>query len=174
MKDIDDKSFEDMVVEYTPLLFNFLGKIAGRENASDLTQETFIKIWKNLRKFDPKKASLKTWIYTIARNTAMDFLKKKKAVVFSELSEYENERVENIIEDSPLPDEMFETKENRELLKNLLENLPANYKMIILLYYEEELTFEEIAKIMNKPLNTIKSWKRRAILELKKDIVKNF
>ncbi|MFA5751156.1 MAG: RNA polymerase sigma factor [Candidatus Paceibacterota bacterium] len=168
MKDIDDKSFEEIVEEYTPLLFNFIAKIAGRDNASDLIQETFIKIWKNLKRFNPKKASLKTWIFTIARNTAIDFLKKKKSLVFSEL---EDEEIENLEEESPLPDEVFETKENRELLKNLLEDLPANYKILILLYYEEEMTFEEIAKIMNRPLNTIKSWKRRAIFELKNSIL---
>ena len=67
------EAFKILIERYTTPLYNFIARIGGRNDTSDIVQETFIKIWKNLNRFDEDKASFKTWIFTIARNTATDF-----------------------------------------------------------------------------------------------------
>ena len=83
--DGDEQAFKILINRYTPLLYNFVARLAGRESAPDIVQEIFIKVWKNIRKFDIEKASFKTWVFTIAKNTATDFLRKKKDLHFSDL-----------------------------------------------------------------------------------------
>ncbi|MEI6553680.1 MAG: sigma-70 family RNA polymerase sigma factor, partial [bacterium] len=73
----------------------------------------------------------------------------------------------NLIDTEPLPDEIFEKKESEDKLKKALEKLSETEKLLIYLHITEELTFEEIAKITAKPMNTIKSQYRRVILRLK-------
>jgi len=161
--------FEQLIEKYTPLVFNFAAHLAGRENASDIVQETFIKVWKNFMRFDPKKASLKTWILAIARNTAIDFLKKKKNILFSELTiELETEFAETIPDSELLPDEALARLEDASLLQKLLGELSPEYRATLVLHYQEEMTFEEIGKVLGKPLNTVKSYHRRALIGLRK------
>jgi RNA polymerase sigma-70 factor (ECF subfamily) len=149
-------------------------------NAQDIVQETFIKVWKNLPKFDEKKASFKTWIFIIAKNTATDFLRKsgspsggKKFINFSDLEKETNEEKdvsfsENIPDENLLPDEILQKLQEADLLNEVLDKLPTYYKTILILHYQEDMTFDEIGKVLEKPLNTIKSQHRRAILLLRK------
>src|SRR3989344_2340755 len=82
-----EKALEELVRRYLPLIYSFSRRYSGNtDNASDIVQEVFIKAWKNLKIFDQNK-SFKTWIFTIAKNTALDWLKKKNAVPFSLLKE---------------------------------------------------------------------------------------
>lgn len=147
-------------------IFNFV-KDAGV--AEDLTQEVFIKAWRRLKKFDRKK-SFKPWIFKIARNAAIDFLRKKKAIPFSK---FDNEDGENIIletiEDSvPLPGEIFDRENLARELEEAIEKLPHKQRAALYLHYQNYLTFEEIAEASGESVNTVKSRHRRAILELRK------
>ena len=79
----DEKALEELVKRYLPLIFGFVKKYTGnQDNASDITQEVFVKVWKNIKSFDQTK-SFRTWIFTIAKRTAFDHLKKRKTVSFS-------------------------------------------------------------------------------------------
>jgi RNA polymerase sigma-70 factor (ECF subfamily) len=162
------EAFKELIDKYSSSIYNFLAQITGIENATDLSQEVFIKIWKNLKKFQHSKASFKTWIFTIAKNTAIDFLRKKKSIPFSKM---EIDIIENIKDENLLPDEILIKSENIELLKEKMKFLSPLYKTILSLHYQEELTFEEIGKILEKPTNTIKSYHYRAISELRKKIL---
>ncbi|MGB8815674.1 MAG: sigma-70 family RNA polymerase sigma factor [Minisyncoccia bacterium] len=149
-------------------LFNFLG---GSAESADLTQEVFLKVWKNIKKYN-KKYSFKTWIFTIARNTALDFLRKKRDLVFSD---FENEEGENALEDTiqgdlPSADEIFSQIENEKALKKELDKLPLIYREVLLLRYEEDMSFEEIGVILNRPEETAKSQHRRALILVRKNI----
>src|SRR5665647_1906978 len=91
----DDESFEELVHRYLKPIYNFLYQFTqDRDSLDDLTQETFVKAWKNIRKFDQDK-SFRVWIYAIAKNTAYDFLKKKKTIPFSS---FEDEAGNNMME----------------------------------------------------------------------------
>ncbi len=173
-KNGNPEAFKQLVEKYTPLIYNFIAHLAGKENASDITQETFIKIWKNVHKFNTEKASFKTWIFTIAKNTATDFLRKKKSILFSNMKKSEDESSdsfsENIPDENLLPDEALQKLQDAEFLNTLISKLSSDYKTVLILYYQEEMTFNQIGEVLGKSPNTVKSQHRRAILELRKMI----
>ncbi|MCX6813734.1 MAG: sigma-70 family RNA polymerase sigma factor [Candidatus Azambacteria bacterium] len=87
----DEKSLEELIRRYLPLIYNFSRRYAGDpDNAADITQEVFVKVWKNLKKFNTSK-NFRVWLFTIAKNTALDWLKKKNALPFSLLKEYQKD-----------------------------------------------------------------------------------
>ena len=79
----DEKSLEILIARYLKPIYSFVYKNVGNPSeAEDITQEVFIKIWKNIKKFDQNK-NFKPWIFQIAKNTSIDFLRKKKSIPFS-------------------------------------------------------------------------------------------
>ncbi len=169
----DDKVLKQIIEKYTPQIYNFVRRFVGSDESNDVTQEIFIKIWKNLKKFNKDKSSFKTWIFVIARNTVIDFNRKRKVVVFSSLDDEENNFEENIKDEIILPDEALQKLQDSDFLNSLLEKLPEQYKTVLILYYQEEMTFNEISQVLKKPLNTIKSHHFRAISQLRKIIAPN-
>ncbi len=172
--DGDEGAFKDLIDRYSSPLFNFSARLADRNNATDIVQETFIKVWKNLHNFDMDRASFKTWIFIIARNTITDFLRKKKSLLFSDMENDSDDEdkptsfSENIPDEKLLPDEALQKLQDSELLNTTLEKLPLNYRTILVLHYQEDMTFDEIGKVLDKPLNTVKSQHYRAIALLRK------
>ena len=168
----DQEAFKKLIERYTTSLYNFTARLTNRNEAPDIVQEIFIKAWKNIQRFDPRKASFKTWIFTIAKNTATDFLRKKKSWLFSDLEKWNDEEADSFSESIPaqdlLPDAALQKLQDSQFLDKMLEGLSPNYREVLVLHYQEEMTFEEIGKILTKPLNTVKSQHRRAILELRK------
>jgi RNA polymerase sigma-70 factor, ECF subfamily len=160
------------VERYASPLYNFTARLSNRNDASDIVQESFIKAWKNIHRFNPAKASFKTWIFTIAKNTTTDFLRKRKSILFTdmerEVDDVATSFAENIPDESLLPDDSLQKLQDVEFLNNTLEKLRIEYREVLILHYQEEMTFEEIGEILGKPLNTVKSQHRRAILELRK------
>lgn len=164
-------SFKILVEKYTPSIYNFSVRFVGSDYAKDIVQDVFVKVWKNIKKFDDGRANFKTWIFTITRNTITDYLRKKKMILFSSL-DFEEESFESNIKDEViLPDEALSKLEDKELLNQLLDEMPANYKEVLILYYQEEMTFDEIGKLLGKPLNTVKSYHYRALILLRKMLI---
>ncbi|MBN1325638.1 sigma-70 family RNA polymerase sigma factor [Candidatus Falkowbacteria bacterium] len=165
----DKKSLEILIKKYLKPIFNFCYYYTSNEaDAEDITQEVFVKIWKNLQKFDQAK-SFSTWLFAITKNTALDFLKKKKNVPFSAYTE-EEEKIffDSLIDRSPLPDKLCEQAETKRNLDTKLGLLPLKYRKVINLRYRFDLSFSEISKRLNEPLNTVKSRYRRGVIMLKK------
>jgi len=171
----DKETFKELINRYTTPLYNFTARTANKNDAEDIVQEIFIKVWKNLGRFDESKASFKTWIFTIARNTATDFLRKKRTLLFSDM-ENSNKNLdsageslmENIPDGQILPDAALQKLQDEEFLNKAMEKLSVEEKEIMILHYREEITFDEIGKILNKSLNTVKSKHRRALIKLRK------
>ncbi len=159
----DQEAFRALVEKYTPAIYNFSIRFVGNDYANDIVQDIFIKVWKNLKKFDYTKASFKTWIFTITRNTITDYLRKKKMINFSSLDKEDESFADNIEDGVVLPDEALVKLEDKELLNSLLDELPINYKEVLILYYQEDMTFKEIGSLLGKPLNTVKSYHHRAL-----------
>lgn len=172
----DEKSLEVLIQKYLSPIYGFVFKrIGNADEAEDITQAVFIKVWKNVKKYDKNK-SFKTWIFSIAKNTCIDYLRKKKAIPFSS---FDNEKGENIIVNkmkdlSPLPNEIFEQKNFSKVLLFALEKLSDQYRIILYLRYKDNLKFKEIAQTLGESINTIKSKHRRAVLELKSLLPNNF
>ncbi|MFA7208820.1 MAG: sigma-70 family RNA polymerase sigma factor [Parcubacteria group bacterium] len=167
--DGSDDSFEYLVGRYLKPVYNFLYQFTqDRDSLDDLTQETFIKAWKNIKKFDPEK-NFRTWLFTIAKNTAYDFLKKKKTLPFSDfLDEAGNNRLENVVEDGPRLEEVLAGKDLARELEKKLQEIPDSYRILLLMRYKDGFSLQEIAQILDLPYNTVKSQHARALASLKK------
>ncbi len=165
----DNSTFEKLVKKYLKPIYNFTYQLTkDRTQAEDLTQDTFIKAWKNIKKFDKTK-SFKTWLFVIARNSAFDYFKKKKAIPFSSFeADGENNKLEEIAEDCVLPDKMAEIKDLEKQLETKIRKIPEKYSIILLLRYKDDFTLKEIAEIVRKPYNTVKVYHQRGLKELKK------
>jgi len=164
----DEDAFEELINRYLKPIYNFIFQLTGDlAVADDLTQETFVKAWKNIRRFDQNK-SFKTWIFTISKNTTWDYLKKKKTIPFSSFTDEEGyNQLENIAEAGVLPDEMLMRSDAAEILEKKLKELPEQYRLVLTLHYKEDFSFSEIAEVLKVPYNTIKSQHQRGLMQLK-------
>lgn len=170
LEDNDQESLDFIIKRYLKSVYNFVyGMIRIQDIAEDITQETFVKVWKYLKKFDQSK-NFKTWVFTIAKNTTIDYTRKRKDLVFSS---FENDDGGNVFEDSitdsePLPNELFDASLQRNEVSDAINELPVLYRSVLALRFSEGLKFEEIAEIFEESVNTTKSRYRRAEVLLKK------
>ena len=165
----DEQSLEILIKKYLKPIYNFVAHYVGDGiEAEDLTQEIFVKTWRNLKKFDQTK-NFKSWLYAVAKNTALDYFKKKKAIPFSgfETEDGENLILNNIVDSAVLPDEVVARKEFLQKLERGINNLSPLYRLIFNLRYEKQLTFREIATKLNSSIDTVKSRYRRALARLR-------
>ncbi len=166
----DEEAFSALLHRYLKSLYNFSFRLTNEKAAAeDVAQEAFVKVWKNISKYHIG-GNFKTWIFTIARNATIDYLRKKKNIQFSafESDSGENFFVENLADDAPTPEELFVLAEQKELVSNMLQKVSPAQREVLILHEGENMTFDEIGKILNKPLNTVKSQHRRALIELRK------
>lgn len=170
----EDSAFELLVQRHLKLVYSFVFRFVGNEkDAEDIVQETFIKAWKNLKNYSRQSSRFKTWLMHIARNTAIDYLRKKQYVPFSKL-EGEDETgwfAENLPDEASLPEELLAHKGDAEDLERAMLEISPVYREVLLLYYGSDLTFEEAATISGISANTLKSRHRRAVAELRKLLV---
>ncbi len=164
----NDSAFPRLVKRYLKPVYNFLYQLAGDPSAlDDLAQETFIKVWKNISRFDQSR-SFKVWVFAIAKNTAYDYLKKKKTIPFSRFTDENGDNhLENIKEEKILPDELLEKEDFAKELEEKLKKIPEQYRIILLMHYKNDLALSEVAEILNLPYNTVKSQHQRALAALK-------
>lgn len=165
----DDDAFQEIVHRYLKPIYRFVFQYAHTDDdTEDIVQDTFLKAWKHIKRYK-KGRPFKPWIFTIARNTALDALKKKRPSSFSSLSDGNDDvQFEDTLQDTELlPDELFERAEITEELSEILSNLHPDHQSVLTLYYHEGLTFEEISQTIDRPMNTVKSWHRRALIRIR-------
>ncbi len=170
-KEGDVSALEALVGRYVRGVYNFALKLTGSTaDADDVTQESFLKAWKYIKKYKAE-FSFKTWLFSIARNSAIDLMRKRKSLAFSDLdfpgAEESLKFEETIPDQSPLPEELYSQKEIGVELSRVLDLLPLNAKAVVLLHIVEDMTFEEISRALKEPMNTVKSRYRRALATLK-------
>ncbi len=166
----NEASLEALIQQYLKPVYSFVCRYIGNAHeAEDITQEVFVRMWRNIKKFDQRK-NFKTWIFSIAKNAAIDFLRKKKTIPFSEFETAEGKNIltGTLVDSSPLPSELSQRQDIKEALNSALEKLALPQRMILYLRYNDHFTFREIAETLAEPLNTVKSRHRRAIGMLKK------
>ena len=157
------------------MLFRSLKMVNNRDDAEDLTMEAFGKAFRNLSQYTPDFA-FSTWLFRIATNNCIDFIRKKKKLTFSIDKGFENDEGEevamNIKADELDPEEKLIKDQKIAIMRDLVEKLPPRYKELVELRYFKEYSYEEIAAQLKLPLGTVKAqlWRAREFLF---DIVKN-
>ena len=194
--DGDNEALEALLKKYLKPVFNFILRLVKSVPvAEDLTQETFIKVWRNIDKFDSSKShfaalrnrqnrnlapygtegsrsGFKIWLFTIAKNTAYDYLKKKKTIPFAYFENAEgNNILENVKADIAKPEELLDANIDFKKLNTALKKIPAHYREVLLLCYREDFTLNEISEILGEPYNTVKSRHARGLEKLKNLII---
>jgi RNA polymerase sigma-70 factor (ECF subfamily) len=140
------------------------------EDADDVTQEAFVRAWKNIKKFDTSR-NFKTWLFTIARNAALDLIKKKKPLAFSKIGNGEGDLdgfLAPYMDSTELPDVTFERQAVATDMKEALASLPPAYRTVLAMRYNDNLKFREIAEALDEPIDTVKSKHRRGLILLRK------
>lgn len=166
----EEHTLELLIKRHLKSVYNFVRRFTGnKQDSEDITQEVFLKVWKNIKKYRAGE-SFKTWLFAIAKNTSIDWLRKKKSLVFSEFEgeDGENALLNTLTDPAPLPFEHIVRMQDKKLLDTALEKLSPMYRAVMLLRYHHHCTFEEIGIILGKPLHTVKSQHRRAIAIMRK------
>jgi len=162
MKMLSDAQFDGLVRQYLPAIYRYARRFTGnRDTAEDIAQETFVKAWKNLKRYDPSR-SFSAWLYTIAQRTAIDYLRKKN----------EEPLPEDILDTTPSILEILNMAQCDQALAGATAQLPSEYRVIVQLRLQD-LKFHEIAEQLKRPLNTVKSQYRRALGLLKSVLHQN-
>jgi len=165
----DDQAFKALMERYARSVYNFTRQyVKTEDDIEDVVQDTFFKVWRHIKRFKKERA-FKPWLFTIARNTALDHIKKRRATAFSTLDNTENDLVfADTIEDTePLAPELFEQAELVVELTESMKDLHPDHRAVLIMHYREDLTFDEIAEILDRPMNTVKSWHHRAVIKIR-------
>ncbi|UKJ06389.1 RNA polymerase sigma factor [Solitalea lacus] len=162
----DQKAYGSLMSRYRDsIYFMLLKMVNNKEDANDLTIETFAKAFRNLDKYQPTFA-FSTWLFKIATNNCIDFLKKKRIATLSIDEPMDDDEDSGKSFDvagyTPTPEESIIRKQKAALLKTVVEGLPPRYKRLVILRYFEEYSYEEIARELDLPLGTVKAQLLRA------------
>jgi RNA polymerase sigma-70 factor (ECF subfamily) len=148
-------SYNTLVNRYKDRLFNVLYRMLSSEDeANDLLQETFLRVWQHKMSYDFRFA-FSTWIYTIALNLARNELRRRKKIKFLDIFDFADKLTAK--------EEKKDTSANlKTLLESEMKRLPEKYKTAFLLRDVDNLSYEEIAQVLGVPLGTVKSRVNRA------------
>lgn len=158
-------AFHRIEKKYRGIVSSLIRRMVKNDtDIEDLTQETFIKVFKALPNFQ-FEYSFSSWIYRIASNNTIDFLRKKRFNTFSidqPIGNSDDDNYFEIEDNSFLADDMVLRDEKRRILDEAIAELPDNYRKIIELRHKKELEYKEIAEILQIPLGTVKAHLFRA------------
>jgi RNA polymerase sigma-70 factor (ECF subfamily) len=168
----ENQALELLIQRYLNIIYRFVQTyVKNQDEAEDVTQEIFVKVWKSLKSFQPAY-KFRPWLFAIAKNTALDFLKKKQPLTFSELSRADELNFEeNLADQSGSVLDRLKWQETFRALQLAAQSLPANYRATLDLRYDQNLKFREIAELLDESIDTVKTRHRRAIEFLKKRIL---
>lgn len=162
----DQSAYATLMKRYKKAVyFMILKMIRDTDDAEDLTMEAFAKAFRNLDRFK-KDYTFSTWLFRIATNNAIDFIRKKKLKTMSlnnTLSDDSGNSVNIDVEDDDNnPQDEFIKSQRIEMVRVFVDKLPAKYRKLVQMRYFDELSYEEIAKELDKPLGTVKAQLHRS------------
>ncbi|MCC7151097.1 MAG: sigma-70 family RNA polymerase sigma factor [Rubrivivax sp.] len=152
-------AFSELVTRYQDRIYRFLVRMTqSQEDARELTQETFLSAYQALPSWRPQ-AQLSTWLFRIARNQALDRLRRARHVDFVALDDALHEQVPA---DTPTPEAMLQARQRIAELERALARLSVEHREILLLRDVEDMPYEDIAQVLGIGLGTVKSRIARA------------
>ncbi len=160
----NERAFEEIYTTVSPQVFSILKRMLKSEAlAEEALQESFIKIWNNAADYRATKSKPRTWLISIARNHAIDILRKRSLREDNELT-VDTHAVDGFPENATPFDKQYE---NSEQLLLCLDELSTQARHCVVRSYCEGFSHEELSEQLQRPIGTIKSWIRRSLLSLK-------
>lgn len=166
----DSKAFEKLLRRHERLLFTFIVRmVSNKDDAEDIFQETLARVVQNIRSYD-EQGKLAKWIFGIAHHLCIDRIRKEKrwkAHFTKDSGKDETDRQGEVMDPEPLADVLLEQKELNEMIAQALQHLAPEQREVFLLRQHSDLTFREIAEMVNRPLNTVLGQMRLAVLSIR-------
>ncbi len=166
VEDGDQKAYAELMSRYKDSIYYMLLKMVNnRDDAEDLTIEAFGKAFRNIRQYTPDYA-FSTWLFKIATNNCIDFIRKKRKMLLSIDRGFENEDGQDmsleVKSDGPDPEDLMMKKQKVLMMRDVVDKLKPRYRRLVELRYYQELSYEEIAEELHLPLGTVKAQLFRA------------
>lgn len=156
----DQGAYKRLLRKYHDQIFHLVSRIIrNKEQVEDLTQETFVKAFASLKNFNEEYA-FSTWLYKIATNSSIDYLRKRKLDTFSidkPISTEESDYSFQLPDTTYVPDKHIIQRQRATLITEAIDKLPVKYRRVIILRHSEERDYAEIAKILKLPIGTVKA-----------------
>ncbi len=163
-KNGDGEAFRYLMLNYKNKLFGYLWRFGKDQfHTEEMFQETLIKVWKGISNYNDKN-KFSSWLFTIAHNVAIDYTRKKNLILSVNIDTLKSNPTQNIHDDK------FIQKETVNLIIEAVDILSEKQKRVFLLRQHGELSFKEIAKITNEPLNTVLSHMNYAVKKIRKQL----
>ena len=161
----EEEAFQEILARYRTPIYNLCWRMTRNdEDARDLGQEVFIKVFRLLDRFDEEYA-FHSWLFRIATNHCIDHLRRQRLRFLSferDGGGVDEEAVMQVPSDDPGPDELLQRREAVARLEEIIAELPPHYRVITLLRHDQQLSYEEIAESLQLPLGTVKARIHRA------------
>ena len=156
----DQQAFAEIVALYQDKLYIMAFRMLGnRQEAEDVTQEAFLRVYRNLDRYD-EGLKFSTWIYRIATNLCIDRLRKRKATYSLDAESVDHEGLDGyavIPSDDRTPESEMLLTETQRIVREAIETLPAKYKSVMVLRYLHDLSLQEIGEVLDMPVTTVKT-----------------
>jgi len=163
----DDSAWEALLGVYTRKIYNLCYRFTGRvEEAEDVTQEVFIKVFQTLKSYDAAQGSFSTWLNRVARNHLVDHYRRTRKDRVTSSLEDEMPAAQETPSPHMEPTVQVESRERREILQLALDKLSPDLREAVILRDLHDLDYEEIARVLKVPQGTVKSRINRGRLEL--------
>lgn len=170
----DGAAWEEIVRQHNRRIYNICYRFTGdQDDADDLTQEVFIKVYRTLASYDAQKGAFTTWVATVSRNLLVDHFRKTKQDRVTDSMDAAtgpNEEGlslgEQIRDQKPLPDQVVKTKEAQKMVQEALQKLSPELREAVILRDLQDLDYKDIALALKVPEGTVKSRINRGRTEL--------
>ena len=155
--------YATLVQRYQEPLIHFLRRTLGsEEDVFDCVQDAFLAAYRNLNRYS-EEHPFRAWLYAIARNKALDLLRKRRREVPLNIDE-------NLVDSQPRPEEVLLAKEQTSMLSEVLNELPEHYAQALYLRYHQELSYIEIALVLQVPVSRVKTYLHRGKEKLRQHL----
>lgn len=145
-------AFEGLVTKYKNLVFSIaLNNLKNKDEAVDVTQEVFLKVWANLSRFNPE-LSFKAWIAKITINHCINLNQKSKR-----FTSWDDDEMEKVVSEGNNPEESTLEQEKCGDVRAAVNSLPGIYRIVIQLYHQQSMSYDEICKITGHPMSIVKN-----------------
>jgi RNA polymerase sigma-70 factor (ECF subfamily) len=161
----DERAYRDLVARYQRQVYSVaLRMVRSAEDAEDVTQETFVRVFRSIEKYDPSRP-FAAWLFTIAARLSIDHLRRRRTRPVSLVQrdpESDEERTMDVEDPGPGPDELTSHSEEERRTTDLIDRLPPHYRIVVIMRHQQDLSYEEIAAALKVPLGTVKARIHRA------------